>query len=67
MGLAAHAWNSLYLENHDHPRIISRYGSEAYRIESGKSLACSYLCGQVGRGLRVWTNYIDDKSGCQMG
>ena len=43
VGLAAHAWNSLYLENHDHPRIISRYGSEAYRIESGKSLACSYL------------------------
>ncbi|MBR3235238.1 MAG: alpha-glucosidase [Atopobiaceae bacterium] len=42
-GLAAHAWNSLYLENHDHPRIISRYGSEQYRVESGKSLACSYL------------------------
>ena len=36
-------WNALYLENHDHPRIISRYGSERYRVESGKSLACSYL------------------------
>ena len=42
-GLAEHAWNSLYIENHDHPRIISRYGSEKYRVESGKSLACSYL------------------------
>ena len=42
-GLAVQAWNSLYLENHDHPRIISRYGSEAHRVESGKSLACSYL------------------------
>ena len=36
-------WNMLYLENHDHPRIISRYGSEKYRTESGKSLAVSYL------------------------
>lgn len=42
-GLAQGAWNSLYLENHDHPRIISRYGSERWRVESGKSLACSYL------------------------
>ena len=36
-------WNMLYLENHDHPRIISRYGSEKFREESGKSLAVSYL------------------------
>ena len=42
-GLAKDAWNALYLENHDHPRIISRYGSEEYRVESGKSLATSYL------------------------
>lgn len=42
-GLAEDAWNALYIENHDHPRIISRYGSEEYREESGKSLACSYL------------------------
>ena len=33
----------LYLENHDHPRIISRYGSEEYWVESGKTLATSYL------------------------
>ena len=37
------AWNTLYLENHDHPRIISRYGSEQYRTESGKMLAAMYL------------------------
>lgn len=36
-------WNTLYLENHDHARVISRYGSEAYRTESGKMLACAYL------------------------
>ena len=33
------AWNALYIENHDHARIISRYGSEKYRTESGKMLA----------------------------
>ena len=42
-GLEGKAWNMLYLENHDHPRIISRYGSEAYRRESGKALAAAYL------------------------
>lgn len=41
--LAGKAWNMLYLENHDHPRVISRYGSEAYRNESGKTLAMAYL------------------------
>ena len=33
------AWHTLYLENHDHPRIIDRYGSLKYRVESGKMLA----------------------------
>ncbi len=37
------AWNALYIENHDQPRIISRYGSEKYRVESGKMLAAMYL------------------------
>ena len=37
------AWNVLYLENHDHPRIIQRYGSDKYWKESGKMLAVSYL------------------------
>ena len=37
------AWNALYIENHDHPRIISRYGSEHHWRESGTMLAVSYL------------------------
>ena len=37
------AWNMLYMENHDHPRIVSRYGSEAFREASGKAIAASYL------------------------
>ena len=41
--LAGKAWNMLYMENHDHPRIISRYGSEGFWKESGKMLAAAYL------------------------
>ena len=41
--LEGKAWNMLYLENHDHPRVISRYGSEKFRAESGKMLAVAYL------------------------
>jgi len=33
-------WNSLYLENHDQPRIVSRWGDDKkYRVESAKMLA----------------------------
>ena len=42
-GLAGKAWNLLYLENHDHPRVVSRYGSEKFRNESAKTLCCSYM------------------------
>ena len=41
--LEGRAWNALYIENHDHPRIISRYGSERYHDESGKMLAAMYM------------------------
>ena len=41
--LKGKAWNSLYIENHDHPRIVSRYGSEAFWAESAKMLAAMYL------------------------
>ncbi len=44
--LRGKGWNALYLENHDHPRVISRYGSEKYRVESGKMLAAMYLLQQ---------------------
>ena len=41
--LQGRGWNALYLENHDHPRVISRYGSEKHWRESGTVLAASYL------------------------
>ena len=36
-------WNMLYIENHDHARMVSRYGSEKFQKESAKMLAVSYL------------------------
>ena len=41
--LQGKAWNALYLENHDHPRVINRYGSIRYWRESGTCLASSYI------------------------
>lgn len=38
------AWNALYIENHDQPRIVNRYGSLKYRVESAKMLAVMYMC-----------------------
>lgn len=40
-------WNCLYIENHDHARIIERYANAKYRVESGKMLGAMYmlLCG----------------------
>ena len=43
LGLMGRGWNMLYIENHDHPRMVSRYGSEKFREESAKMLAVSYL------------------------
>jgi oligo-1,6-glucosidase len=40
-------WNSLFLSNHDQPRVVSRYGSEHYRKESAKMLA-TVLYGMQG-------------------
>ena len=41
--LEGKAWNALYLENHDHPRVIDRYGSTEFWRESGTMLAASYI------------------------
>jgi oligo-1,6-glucosidase len=40
-GLAGRGWNSLYWDNHDQPRAVSRFGSDdpAYRVLSAKLLA----------------------------
>ncbi len=38
--LAAPSWPSIYLSNHDQPRIVSRYGSDLdYRYQSATALA----------------------------
>ena len=40
-GLYGQGWNSLFMNNHDLPRIVSRWGndSEEYRVRSAKMLA----------------------------
>ncbi|MBU1144725.1 MAG: alpha-glucosidase [Firmicutes bacterium] len=38
-GLLGKGWNSLYLENHDQPRSISRFGDMAFYDKSAKLLA----------------------------
>ena len=39
-GLAGKGWNSLFFNNHDLPRIVSRWGNDKqYRVESAKMLA----------------------------
>jgi len=45
-GLCGQGWNSLYWNNHDQPRVVSRFGddSPAYRERSAKMLAtCLHL------------------------
>ncbi|AIQ16991.1 oligo-1,6-glucosidase [Paenibacillus sp. FSL H7-0357] len=40
VGLAERGWNSLYLNNHDQPRMVSRFGNDGeYRVLSAKMLA----------------------------
>jgi oligo-1,6-glucosidase len=39
-GLAERGWNSLYWNNHDQPRVVSRFGDDgAHRVQSAKLLA----------------------------
>ena len=47
-GLEHEGWNSLFMNNHDLPRIVSRWGNDKeYRVESAKMLA-TYLHGLQG-------------------
>ena len=41
--LQGKAWFALYLENHDHPRVVSRYGNLRWWKESGSMLAACYI------------------------
>lgn len=46
INLHGKAWNSIYIENHDQPRCVTRFGndSEEYRAISAKMLAvCMYM------------------------
>ena len=39
-GLAERGWNSLYWDNHDQPRVVSRFGDDGeHRVRSAKALA----------------------------
>jgi oligo-1,6-glucosidase len=39
-GLGERGWNSLYWDNHDQPRVVSRFGDDGlYRVRSAKMLA----------------------------
>lgn len=39
-GLKENGWNSLFLNNHDQPRLVSRFGNDKeYRVQSAKMLA----------------------------
>ena len=39
-GLKEKGWNSLFMNNHDQPRMVSRFGNDKkYRVESAKMLA----------------------------
>jgi len=44
-GLHGKGWNGLYWNNHDQPRIVSRFGDDGvYRVESAKMLgACLHM------------------------
>ncbi len=65
-------WNTNYIENHDQPRIISRYGSEKYRFESGKALCTMYTflsgshfvyqgqeIGMSNLTFKSWDDFVD--------
>lgn len=71
------AWNTNYLENHDQPRSISRFGSEKLRTESGKALATIYTflsgthfiyqgqeIGMLDYPFKDWSDFTDVATFC---
>lgn len=40
--------------------------SDVYGVSAGACQACSYLCRQPGRGIRVWLNYLRDPRFCSV-
>lgn len=70
--LLEQGWNTNYIENHDQPRIISRYGSEKFRFESGKALCAMYTflsgshfvyqgqeIGMSNLTFKSWNDFVD--------
>ena len=43
--LDVHSWNTIFLSNHDNPRVVSAFGNDspAYRVASAKALATMVL------------------------
>ncbi len=43
--LDVHSWNTVFLSNHDNPRVVSRFGDDSpkYRVPSAKALATMLL------------------------
>ena len=37
---------------------------DVYGVSAGACQGCNYLAGQIGRGERVWTNYLNDRNYC---
>lgn len=72
------AWNTNYLENHDQPRVISRYGNDKqHRVESGKALATMYTflsgthfvyqgqeIGMTDYPFKDWSDFTDVATFC---
>ena len=70
-------WQKNYMENHDQPRVISRYGSEKMRTESGKAIATIYTflsgthfvyqgqeIGMLNYPFKDWSDIVDVASFC---
>src|SRR5262249_18602540 len=67
LSLAGKGWNSLYLENHDQPRSVSRFGDDKHlRLESAKMLATWLLSMQgtpyvyQGQEIGLTNAYFDN-------
>ncbi len=39
---------------------------DVYGVSAGACQGCNYLAGQIGRGERVWTNYLGDRRYCSV-
>lgn len=39
---------------------------DVYGVSAGSAQACNYLSHQIGRGIRLWTEYVHDKRYCSI-